>query len=94
MRWLITIPENGSLPYDGVAPTLIEWRTPTHPASTLQDSGCSLVKLEGFHPEADKISGMLDSIDFVGDFSVHPLDTGIRPYLVAHIRTPSGVVQL
>jgi hypothetical protein len=94
LRWLITVPEDGSLPFDGVAPTLIEWHTPTHPASTLQDSGCSLVKLEGFHPEADKISEMLNSIGFAGDFSVHPLDAGTQPYRVAHIRTPSGIVQL
>lgn len=94
LRWLITIPEDGSLPYGGVAPSLIEWSTTTHPASMLQDLGCSLVKLEGFHPKAEKISEMLNSIGFVGDFSVYPLDQDARPYLVAHIRTPSGVVQL
>ena len=94
LRWLITIPEDDSLPCDGVAPTLIEWNTSKHPASTLKDSGCSLVKLEGFHPEAKKISEMLNSIGFVGDFSVHPLDSGTQPYLVAQIFTSSGIVQL
>jgi len=32
LRWLITIPADGSLPGEGVAPTLIEWQTAQHPA--------------------------------------------------------------
>ena len=27
LNWLLTIPADGSLPIDGVAPTLIEWHT-------------------------------------------------------------------
>ena len=90
LNWLITIPDDGSLPMDGVAPTLIEWKTPTHPAAAMQDTGCFLVKLEGFHPEAERITGMLDAIGFDGDFSVSPIDSGSKPYIIAHVHTPSG----
>ena len=34
-RWLITVPDDGKLALGGLAPTLIQWRSPTHPADTL-----------------------------------------------------------
>ncbi len=90
LNWLITIPYDGSLPFQGVAPTLIQWQTETHPASRLQDLGCSLIRLEAFHAEADKVSSMLECVGFQGAFSVKPLGAGEPPYLVAHIQTPTG----
>jgi glyoxalase-like protein len=94
LNWLITIPGDGSLPFDGIAPTLIEWKTEAHPASSLQDVGCSLVRLELFHPEAPRISALLRSISVEGEISVAPPPVGKRPYLAAHIQTPSGLKRL
>jgi hypothetical protein len=94
LTWLITIPRDGSLPFAGIAPTLIEWSTEPHVATKLQDVGCSLVGLEAFHPEAAKITALLKSMSFEGDVSVAPLPSGEKPYLVAHIDTPSGLRQL
>lgn len=94
LDWLITIPKDGSLPLQGIAPTLIEWHTATHPSETLQDLGCSLIRLEGFHAETEKVDGMLQSIGFQGEFSVSALAPNERPYLVAHIQTPTGPRQL
>jgi hypothetical protein len=91
LNWLMTIALDGSLPLGGVAPTLIEWPAGTHPTSKMPDMGCSLVRLEGFHPDAEKVRGALNCIDFQGDFSVSPLRTGEPPYLVAHIQTPTGL---
>lgn len=91
LNWLITIPPDGSLPLHGVAPTLIEWHNGPHPANNLQDRGCSLVRLEGFHPQADRISAMLQAIGFQGKMPVHPLPAGARPVLAAHIQTQGGV---
>lgn len=88
-NWHITIPEDGSLPLDGIAPTLIQWQD-AHPADGLQDAGCSLIRLAGFHPEPGKVDAMLTAIGFEGDFSVSPLPRGQRPYLVVHIDTPGG----
>ncbi len=45
--WRITIPADGSLPLQGVAPSLIQWTVTAHPASRLEDRGCTLVALEG-----------------------------------------------
>jgi catechol 2,3-dioxygenase-like lactoylglutathione lyase family enzyme len=91
LHWLITIPQDGSLPLHGIAPTLIQWHNGPHPADKLPDQGCTLVKLEGFHPQADQISSMLQAAGLQGGFSVYPLAAGERPYLVAHIRTPDGL---
>jgi hypothetical protein len=93
LNWTITIPRNGSLPLQGVAPTMIQWRE-AHPAGAMKDSGCSLIRLEGFHPRAEKVGAMLKAIGFQGDFSVSSLPAGEKPYLVAHVRTPGGVRQL
>lgn len=89
LNWQIAIPEDGSLPLGGVVPTLIQWQD-LHPAETLQDFGCTLLRLEGFHPEAERVNEVLATIGFQGEFSVTPLAAGARPYLVAHIQTPTG----
>jgi hypothetical protein len=89
-QWLITVPGDGRLPLRGLAPTLIQWRSEAHPAETLKDLGCSLIRLEGFHPQAEKVTRMLGSIGFEGEF---PVSSG-SPRLVAHIQTPAGPRQL
>jgi hypothetical protein len=54
--WRITIPSDGKLPGDGLIPTLIAWDAgSSHPSTVLEPTGCSLVKLEGTHPEAGRI---------------------------------------
>jgi hypothetical protein len=86
-EWLITIPDDGCLPLQGLAPTLIQWRSEPHPAEMLKDAGCSLVRLEGFHPRPEQVKSMLESIGFEGEF---PVSSGEAPALVAHIQTPAG----
>ncbi len=88
LQWSITIAQDGSLPFDGVAPTLIQWQTPEHPASRLDDRGCTLMRLQGFHPEAARISDLLTKIGFCGDFSITPHQ---YPHLIAQIQTPFGL---
>lgn len=90
LRWLITIPADGTLPLGGTAPALIEWKTKPHPASALLESGCSLLRLEAFHPDATRVSALLESIGVEGAISVSPLSPGSRPYVVGHILTAHG----
>jgi len=94
MNWLITLPADGRLPLHGIAPALIQWSTRIQPAATLQESGCRLVRLEGFHPEAETVISVLESIGFEGDFRISALPLGQKPYLIAHIQTPAGLRQL
>jgi hypothetical protein len=90
LDWLITIPADGALPLQGVAPALIQWSGNFHPASKLRDDGLSLVMLELFHPEPERVSRSLRSIDFEGQVSVAGSSGERAAYLVAHIDTPQG----
>ena len=94
LHWQITIPADGGLPFDGMAPSLIEWSSENHPAASLQDAGCTLVRLEAFHPAAPEISSMLQSIGFQDRFAVLPISQQQSPWLVAHIQTAAGIRQL
>jgi hypothetical protein len=90
LHWRITIPEDGSLPLDGVAPLLIQWEPGAHPASRMVDSGCSLLELEGFHPAAQSIAALLVALGFEGPYQVVQLPADHKPCLVATFQTPLG----
>ena len=91
LNWRITIPADGRPPMHGLLPSLIQWPHGIHPTANMPDIGCALVKLEGFHPDAAKISAAVMSIGFEGEFQVFAADA---PSLVAHIRSPSGLQRL
>lgn len=56
LRWQITVPDDGSLPFGGAYPTLMAWGAGVpHPASRLLDSGCRLTGLEVWHPDAPMV---------------------------------------
>lgn len=88
LDWLITIPADGSLPFNGCAPALIQWQAQPHPASGLADRGCALAALELFHPDAERLSRLLSRIGFEDKASVIRADT---PSLRAHVLTPRGM---
>lgn len=94
LNWQITIPANGNLPLAGAAPTLIQWAHGPHPASMLQDNGCSLLALDVFHTDPEKIKTMLTAINFTGPVRLHGLKEASTPYLLAHIQTPYGLKTL
>ena len=89
LEWLITIPADGSLPLDGVAPALIEWHSDTHPASRLDDHGLSLKKLVLFHPDPERVEHLLKSLAIDGPVVVEK--SAVVARLVAHIDTPQGL---
>lgn len=91
LDWLITIPEDGSLPVDGVGPALIEWKTGKHPAAGLQDHGLQLVRMELFHAEPERITRLLHSLGLESEVAVRPLEGAVRSHMVAHINTPKGL---
>jgi Glyoxalase-like domain len=88
LKWHMTVPRDGLLGLGGVAPALIEWPPGVHPAVRLPDSGCSLVRIEAFHPDPARVSALLASIGFGGPVSVQH---GSPPRLVARIETPEGM---
>lgn len=91
LNWLITIPPDGSLPLQGIAPALIQWPAEAHPAAKLPDHGLSLAKLELCHPEAERVTRLLASLGLENSVSVTPTPAGSPPQLVAHINTAHGL---
>lgn len=93
--WSITIPADGSVPLDGVAPMLIQWETgQRHPTETLPDRGCKLLRLEGFHPEALRLNAWLRSMTFEGPFDAALPRAGRDIGLIATLQTPGGLRRL
>lgn len=90
-NWMITIPADGSIALDGVAPALIEWDDRPHPAAGLPDLGLSLSRLEIFHPDPARVAALLASIALE---DVVECRHGDKPRLVAHIHTPQGLKEL
>lgn len=93
-RWRITVPADGHLPGGGLVPTLIQWDVPFHPAGRLSDAGCRLMKLEGFHPQPERIRTALESLGLGARLDVHSCAAGESAQLVAYLKTPRGLVEL
>jgi len=93
-RWRITVPPDGHLPGAGLVPTLIQWDVPFHPAGRLPESGCRLMKLEGYHPEPAVVRSSLAVLGLASRLDVHPCGGEEVPQMVAYIRTPRGLVEL
>lgn len=86
LQWQITVPDDGSLPYQGAFPTLIEWGADMqHPSARLAPSGVRLRKLEVSHPDASDLMQMVDLADSRVEMVLGPF--GLR----ATFDTPSGV---
>ncbi|OHC66246.1 MAG: hypothetical protein A2040_09115 [Rhodocyclales bacterium GWA2_65_19] len=93
-RWRISVPADGHLPGDGLVPTLIQWDVPFHPAERLPDSGCRLMKLEGFHPQPAPVKATLAALGLAARLDVHACAADEPTQLVAYLRTPRGLVEL
>ncbi|HEV8036031.1 VOC family protein [Yoonia sp.] len=86
LQWQITVPDDGSLPYQGAFPTLIEWGAGMqHPSARLTPSGVRLRKLEVSHPDAADLMQMMDLADSRVEMVTGPFG------LCATFDTPSGV---
>lgn len=90
LQWLITLPDDGRLRLGGLAPALIQWLTPRHPAAGLEDRGCALTRLEARTPEPARVQALLAALGMDGAVAVSALAVGQEPQLVAHVETPAG----
>jgi hypothetical protein len=90
LRWLITFPNDGTLPEGGMMPSLIQWPGGAHPASRMPDLGCSLERFEVVHPDPVAYRRRLASIGADRHVEIVAAPRGTVPHLVAHLRTPHG----
>jgi hypothetical protein len=86
LRWTFGFSKDGNLLADGLLPNLIQWET-DHPAWTMRDSGCQLVRLQGFHPN---VAGVQQTLQGLG-FSDITLQYGDTPRLKAVVKTLDGL---
>jgi hypothetical protein len=91
LSWLISVPRDGSMPFDGAFPTLIEWPAGPHPSARMADCGCRLETLSIMHPDGDRLARLLDPV--VTDHRMI-ISTGHAMSMRATIRTPSGLREL
>ncbi|PSL22057.1 VOC family protein [Shimia abyssi] len=85
LRWRMAVPQDGVLPFHNLFPALIEWNVKVTPAELLPQSGCSLQRLEIFHPEADVLHAALRLEDAKVAFALGQAE------IVATFDTPHGV---
>ena len=90
LNWLITSPQEGDATHGGLTPTLIEWQTTSHPASTLPDAGLVLIKLEFFTPYVQRIERQMTALALGTGWSASELGAAEAPSLRAQIGTQSG----
>jgi len=74
-----------------VMPSLIQWNSSSHPTDNMADLGCSLVKLEGCHPQAGAIADCLAQIGLQSHVDMHLPAPGQKPHMLALIQTPTGM---
>ncbi|WP_108482612.1 VOC family protein [Oceaniglobus ichthyenteri] len=89
LTWSMAVPASGVLPYDGVAPALIQWHGGAHPAPRLPDVGCRLIALEVVHPEGAALAAHFPDMDGPVSIAIGP-----TPGLRATFETPKGRVTL
>ncbi len=94
LRWRITVTADGMPSMDGLLPALIEWETEQHPASGLPETGCELMKLEGFHADAERARSALAALGLAGTLAVFPCGQEEPPGLVAYLKTPRGLIEI
>ena len=87
LRWDMSVPKDGILPFDNLHPALIQWRCAQHPAQMLAPSGCRLRRLTLQHPEAEALQTRL-APHFTDDRVV--FEPAPAPRLAAEIDTPHG----
>lgn len=90
LHWTIAVPPDGSLPWGGAYPTLIQWGPGPHPSDRLPDRGVRLLALALGHPRAPRLQAYLRDL-------ADPRVTIARtpaPSLRARFATPRGEVWL
>lgn len=90
LRWRMAVPQDGVLPFDNMAPALIEWVGDAHPAPRLIQQGAKLTALDVRHPRAPELATLLAPL--LADGRI--IFTAGDPRLTARLSTPEGAKTL
>lgn len=85
ITWHLTVPEDGSLPFGGAYPTLLQWGAGvTPPPAKLPDQGVRLLKWTVSHPDAERIRDIVPIADDRVEWNTGPMG------FEAEFDTPNG----
>ena len=85
--WFFAVRNDGSLPADGLAPSVIEWGDQGCPAPEMPDLGARLISFAVEHPDPIHVSSMYERLGVQNPPEVMP---GAQFRYRATIATPSG----
>ena len=91
LSWLMSVPPDGSMPYGGAFPTLMEWPAGLHPASRMANLNCRLEHLAIEHPDS---SGLTEALASIFSDDRVTISSGATAQLRATIKTPDGPREL
>lgn len=94
LHWYFGLPDDGRLLAGGMLPYVIEWQTDKHPSVNMTDLGCTLDRLEIYHPYPRWLQSALSSIGASGLVRIYPLPINEVPYMTAYINSPFGIKKL
>ena len=89
--WRIAVPEDGSLPEGGCAPTLLQWDPPGAPVGAMPDSGARLLSFTLETPEPERARALLAGLGVTPGPEIR---SGPVTRLRAVVETPWGVLEL
>tara|TARA_B100000315_G_scaffold246633_1_gene274177 strand:- start:3797 stop:4441 length:645 start_codon:yes stop_codon:yes gene_type:complete len=93
LNWQLTIREDGSLPFGGLCPSIIQWQYNSPPISNMTDLGCRVEHITLAHPELKNLKKVVQAIG--ADHFVSIEETNERSQsLKVDFATPSGLVML
>ena len=87
LAWSMSVPRRGVLPFDGIAPALIQWKG-ARAQDRLPEAGCKLHRLILRHPEAGTMQAEWPALARIPGVT---LETGRLPALEIEIVTPRGL---
>ena len=61
LRWLMSVPTSGILPFNGTFPAVLQWQTSPHPVENMLNAGCRLKHMVIYHPEVSKIQEQIQN---------------------------------
>ena len=88
LSWQMAVRDDGSMPFDGAFPMLMQWPDGLHPAAQMTDLGCRLERITIVHPEVLHIQQILKG---QLDMANIQFQTGSTMSISAEIKTPEGI---
>lgn len=86
LSWRMAVSADGTTPFDGLWPVIIEWPAGVHPSQQLASSGVRLRRFSLSHPDGDALRNSLSAVLTDDRISVETGPVGVR----ADFATPHG----